>query len=297
MKRFLLALVILIPFGMEAQGQQEVSYNKGDTLYFDSKQSIAPRDQAAYYGFVKHVNEEENSATVLIFSMKDDLLIEQRRCVASGENAGKKKGQQLYFNADRRVEESQVYTLVHNEKTGKTHSRLASETLLYPDGKVREEVTFSYPEDKGFEERSYSRKGYDENGRLLFEETSDKTSTIVYYDENGQPTDHPAQTVEPYMENPEFPGGQSELLHFLSQNVHYPHECQIKGIQGRVICRFVVAKDGKIEDVRVVRSGGHPLLDREALRVIRSMPKWKPGKQRGKPVRVQYTVPVNFRLE
>ncbi len=96
---------------------------------------------------------------------------------------------------------------------------------------------------------------------------------------------------------PEFPGGQAELFKFLSQNVKYPVIAQENGIQGRVICQFVVNRDGSIVDVEVVRSGGDASLDKEAVRVIKSMPKWKPGKQRGKPVRVKYTVPVNFRLQ
>ncbi len=96
---------------------------------------------------------------------------------------------------------------------------------------------------------------------------------------------------------PEFPGGPQELFKFLSQNVKYPVIAQENGIQGRVICQFVVNKDGSIVDVEVVRSGGDASLDKEAVRVIKSMPKWKPGKQRGKAVRVKYTVPVNFRLQ
>ncbi len=96
---------------------------------------------------------------------------------------------------------------------------------------------------------------------------------------------------------PEFPGGQQALFKYLSENVKYPAIAQENGIQGRVICQFVVNKDGAIVDVEVVRSGGDPSLDKEALRVIKSMPKWKPGKQRGKAVRVKYTVPVNFRLQ
>ena len=96
---------------------------------------------------------------------------------------------------------------------------------------------------------------------------------------------------------PEFPGGQQALFKYLSENVKYPAIAQENGIQGRVICQFVVNKDGKIVDVEVVRSGGDPSLDKEAIRVIKSMPPWKPGQQRGKPVRVKYTVPVNFRLQ
>ena len=96
---------------------------------------------------------------------------------------------------------------------------------------------------------------------------------------------------------PEFPGGQQALFKYLSENVKYPVIAQENGIQGRVICQFVVNRDGSIVDVEVVRSGGDPSLDKEAIRVIKSMPKWKAGQQRGKPVRVKYTVPVNFKLQ
>lgn len=97
-------------------------------------------------------------------------------------------------------------------------------------------------------------------------------------------------------EMPEFPGGQGELLKYLGHSIRYPVIAQENGIQGRVICAFVVNRDGSIVDAEVLR-GVDPSLDKEALRVINSMPKWKPGKQRGKPVRVKYTVPVVFRLQ
>ena len=96
---------------------------------------------------------------------------------------------------------------------------------------------------------------------------------------------------------PEFPGGTQALFKYLSENVKYPVIAQENGIQGRVICQFTVNKDGSIVDVEVVRSGGDASLDKEAVRVIKSMPKWSPGKQRGKAVRVKYTVPVNFKLQ
>jgi protein TonB len=96
---------------------------------------------------------------------------------------------------------------------------------------------------------------------------------------------------------PEFPGGQQALFKYLSENVKYPVIAQENGIQGRVICQFVVNKDGAIVDIEVVRSSGDASLDKEAVRVIKSMPKWKAGKQRGKPVRVKYTLPVNFKLQ
>lgn len=94
---------------------------------------------------------------------------------------------------------------------------------------------------------------------------------------------------------PEFPGGTAALLEYLRKNIKYPAICRENNIQGRVIVSFVVNKDGAIVDPEVVKSV-NPSLDKEAVRVISNMPPWKPGKQRGKPVRVKYTVPVNFRL-
>ncbi len=98
-------------------------------------------------------------------------------------------------------------------------------------------------------------------------------------------------------EMPDFPdGGLQGLLKFLAKNIKYPVIAQENGIQGRVVCAFVVNKDGSIVDIEVLR-GVDPSLDKEAVRVLGTMPKWKPGKQRGKPVRVKYTVPVMFRLQ
>lgn len=94
---------------------------------------------------------------------------------------------------------------------------------------------------------------------------------------------------------PEFPGGSGAMMKFLADNIRYPKEAHEKGTQGRVISNFVVMKDGSIGDVQIVR-GVDPLLDAEAVRVISSMPAWKPGKQRGQAVNVRYTLPVVFSL-
>ena len=97
-------------------------------------------------------------------------------------------------------------------------------------------------------------------------------------------------------EMPEFPGGMQECMKWLGKNINYPAEAKEKGTQGRVIIQFVVEKDGSITEAKVAR-GVDPLLDAEALRVINSSPKWKPGKQGGQPVRVKYTIPVAFKLQ
>lgn len=95
---------------------------------------------------------------------------------------------------------------------------------------------------------------------------------------------------------PEFEGGVQALLKYLSTNIKYPKTAEKAGTQGRVVVQFVVNKDGGIVDTKVVR-GVDPELDKEALRVVNAMPKWKPGMQDGKPVRVKYTVPIMFRLK
>ena len=114
-----------------------------------------------------------------------------------------------------------------------------------------------------------------------------------------------AEAPKPEVENkvfdvveqmPSFPGGQSALMSYLANNIKYPVVAQENGVQGRVVVSFVVERDGSITDVQVVRSVD-PSLDREAQRVVRSMPKWIPGKQNGQAVRVKYNVPVSFRLQ
>lgn len=97
-------------------------------------------------------------------------------------------------------------------------------------------------------------------------------------------------------EMPEFPGGELALRKFLTNAIKYPVIAQENGIQGKVYVSFVVGKDGRVSDARVVRSVDSS-LDKEALRVINSLPLWKPGKQRGKPVRVAFSVPISFVLQ
>ena len=97
-------------------------------------------------------------------------------------------------------------------------------------------------------------------------------------------------------EQAQYPGGMAECMKFLGKNIKYPTISQENGVQGRVIVQFVVNRDGSIVDAKVMR-GVDPYLDKEALRVVGLMPKWSPGKQRGKAVRSQFILPVMFRLQ
>lgn len=95
---------------------------------------------------------------------------------------------------------------------------------------------------------------------------------------------------------PEFPGGEASLYKYLAENIKYPQMAKESGIQGRVFVTFVVERDGSVTDVRVLRGIGGG-CDEEAVRVVKNMPRWTPGKQRGKSVRVQYNLPVKFTLQ
>lgn len=97
-------------------------------------------------------------------------------------------------------------------------------------------------------------------------------------------------------ENPEFPGGPAKLLEYIQKNLEYPEAARENEIQGRVFVGFIVEEDGSVSNVKILRGIGYG-CDEEAIRLVNSLPKFKPGKQRGKPIRVPYTLPIVFKLK
>jgi TonB family protein len=152
---------------------------------------------------------------------------------------------------------------------------------------------------------TFKKSNYKERA-LTFDVTEGQTATIMESLEktvveplHADGTSGNTTTEEAFMvveQMPEFPGGMAKLMEYLSQNVRYPALAMQQRVQGRVVVEFVVNKDGSISEESILRSV-HPLLNEEALRVVKNMPKWSPGMQRGKAVRVRYTVPVLFRLQ
>ncbi len=132
---------------------------------------------------------------------------------------------------------------------------------------------------------------------LEIEDVEAEQDTEVEIQEVGETSEeYGEEEIFVVVENmPEFPGGTKALNKFIAKTVRYPVIAQENGITGRVFVGFVIDKDGSVSNVKVLRPVD-PALDKEAIRVIKAMPKWKPGKQRGKPVRVSYTVPINFQL-
>lgn len=161
--------------------------------------------------------------------------------------------------------------------------------FLFPENKIpTDEVYFMDTEGKC---QSF---GYDPNISSIIPAKSTSMSLQKVADSslNSKSTEKTFDVVE---NMPSYPGGRNAMIAFFSSNMKYPEAAKKKGIHGRVIVNFVVDKDGSITEAKVVRSVD-PLLDKEALRLVYSMPKWNPGTMDGKPVRVRYSVPFTFRL-
>jgi protein TonB len=131
--------------------------------------------------------------------------------------------------------------------------------------------------------------GNDESGEVL------KAKEMII-NEPVKPKEEENKVFDVVEQMPSFPGGMAALMAYLQKSIKYPPVAEENGIQGRVVCTFVVERDGSVTDVRVAKSVD-PSLDKEAVRVVSAMPKWIPGKQNGQSVRVKYTLPVTFRLQ
>ena len=130
-----------------------------------------------------------------------------------------------------------------------------------------------------------------------FNSEDDKNKKVVIQAPIAAPVEDPEESrIHVVVERmPEFPGGEAAMNQFINRTIRYPVIAQENGIQGRVVVQFVVNTDGKIVDVEVVR-GVEESLDKEAVRVVKAMPPWNPGRQGGKNVRVKYTLPIRFRI-
>jgi len=125
----------------------------------------------------------------------------------------------------------------------------------------------------------------------------DSTYKNIYLPKNNSTTNNKYKVKYKIEEMPEYIGGWGNCMVFISKNIQYPQAAKEAGISGRCYVAFVIEKDGSVNDVKILRGApGCPDCDKEALRVVKSMPNWKPGKQYGKYVRVQFNLPINFRL-
>lgn len=123
-----------------------------------------------------------------------------------------------------------------------------------------------------------------------------ETHNDALISESATPEGEPLKEPNNYDTAPSFPGGEKAMYEWLNYNIMYPALASEEGAQGKVVIGFIVEPNGRLTEIKVVRSV-HPALDAEALRVVKKMPKWKPALKNGQPVRAHYNVPVNFRLK
>ncbi|MBR3916232.1 MAG: energy transducer TonB, partial [Bacteroidaceae bacterium] len=170
-------------------------------------------------------------------------------------------------------------------------------------------VPFTIPEKKVVPPPPEAKKIVDIL-EIVDDEAEIEESELVSIEEQGdvvEVTDNANIVVEEVVEEqtvfqvveqqPEFPGGMKALMKYLQDNINYPRVSRDNNSQGRAFIRFVVNTDGSIQGTEVLKSSGDMYLDKEAVRVVSGMPKWKPGRQSGKNVRVYFTLPVVFKLQ
>lgn len=182
----------------------------------------------------------------------------------------------------------QKETEIHENQISDEEIITLKSTLL-DDGRMKIEGTVEDMEEfkKRFSEANSFKIETDSLGNIFLVQKKEELPKTLKGDE---------QIFFIVEEMPEFPGGEPELRKFIANHIEYPAEAQENGIQGRVYVTFVVDKNGEVANAKIAR-GVDPALDKEALRVVNSLPKWIPGKQRGQTVNVSYTVPINFALQ
>ena len=227
------------------------------------------------------------SAFTIVKTIQANARVENTQEVVLSDIAEKKEKPKVEKKPEIKIPEQQKMP----EKVAS--SVKFTEPVIKKDNQVKEDNQLKQQEDLNESTTKIGAldvKGNDEGGEVLKVERA----------EIEQPKPEPKKEEDNKVfdvveQQPAFPGGQGALLSWLSQNIHYPAVAEENGIQGRVVVSFVVEKDGSISNVQVVR-GVDPSLDKEAARVVKSMPKWTPGKQNGQAVTVRYTLPVTFRL-
>jgi TonB family protein len=209
-------------------------------------------------------------------------------CYRVTQTNGKFRITLLFDSLDMKLEE----TSYRKDKSAVT----PSDTVWWKYGGFRE----WYPSGQLKVEGSYVYDRFHENLKTYYPNGALKRNDVYYIDTLRQAHCYALDSTEiahfPYQEPPEFKGGQREMFQFLGNNTVYPKSSRESGVEGKVYVGFVINKSGEIVDVKIKR-GVSKLLDKEALRVVKSMPNWKPGKQDGELVRVAYTLPIEFKLE
>ncbi|MBR4389382.1 MAG: energy transducer TonB [Prevotella sp.] len=228
------------------------------------------------------------SAFTIVKTIQANARVENTQEVVLSDIAEKKDKPKVEKKPEIKIPEQQKMPEKVASSVKFTEPVIKKDNLVKEDNQLKQQEDLSESTTKI---GALDVKGNDEGGEVLKVEKA----------EIEQPKPEPKKEEDNKVfdvveQQPAFPGGQGALLSWLSSNIHYPAVAEENGIQGRVVVSFVVEKDGSISNVQVVR-GVDPSLDKEAARVVKSMPKWTPGKQNGQAVRVKYNVPVTFKLQ
>ena len=227
-------------------------------------------------------------ATFLIVNVASEAIAR-----AQAEHETEVTLEQIEEEAEEQEEEEIVYELEELEQL------VAEETVMNSEKFTAYEMEDDAPEQvtKTQDEVAQSDVAI---GAIDYDQGSDEAEHVLKVNEKVVDEVPPAveetKVFDVVEQMPQYKGGDQALMDYLNKSIKYPVIAEENGIQGRVVCTFVVERDGSITDVKVVRSVD-PSLDKEAVRVLKAMPKWIPGKQNGSAVRVKFTLPVTFKLQ
>lgn len=227
-------------------------------------------------------------ATFLIVNVASEAIAR-----AQAEHETEVTLEQIEEEAEEQEEEEVVYEVEELEQL------VAEETVMNSEKFTAYEMEDDAPEQvtKTQDEVALSN---DAIGAIDYDQGSDEAEHVLKVNEKVVDEIPPAveetKVFDVVEQMPQYKGGDQALMDYLNKSIKYPVIAEENGIQGRVVCTFVVERDGSITDVKVVRSVD-PSLDKEAVRVLKAMPKWIPGKQNGSAVRVKFTLPVTFKLQ
>jgi len=266
MKIILTTLLIVVSLCSFAQ-------HKRDTIYFDKAWAVTKQiDSAKYYRIIK---EADNLYYVTDYFIESDSV--QMTGAFKDYAQTIKEGEFLYYRKGGTISSKMIY------KDGKENGQMSS---FYDTGALYSTEEFI----NGLNNGDYIV--YYENGKIKRKETFNNgvLKEKACYLENGKKTKY-----FPHSSPAEFKNGRAALMSYLAQHIKYPKEAQEMGIQGKVYIQFVVSDKGKIINV-VLKKSVHPLLDEEAIRVVKSMPNWNPGSFEGKAVNSVFSLPITFSL-
>ena len=229
------------------------------------------------------------AAVLLFLGLQLQKMVEANKTV---ENTQAVELSSLEQKKEAKVEKKEIIKTEPEKVVEKVKSSVKfTAPVIKKDSEVKEEDEIKLEEVEKSNKAigSFTVEGNDEVGGEVLKAKEDIKAP--------EPPKHEENKIFTVVEQmPMYPGGDAALMQYLSSNIHYPAVAAENGVQGRVVVGFVVERDGSITDVNVMRSVD-PSLDREAVRVVKNMPRWTPGKQNGSAVRVKYQVPVAFRLQ